>query len=336
MGNCMVDKPIKAAMAAEWSSSTSMAASCFLGLLRSRNVVLAEKVAVLLGNMSTDAALRTEILAGHGVIVQQLVLLTCDGIGSGGSNEELDLQRAAATALFNLTVDDAGQRLVSEEVESLAKLYRLAMSLPPADRMLAARAAGVCARVAKSPAGSATLVDLGAIAGMVSVAAVALDGVEATGSSGVDRDSLMALLDAAVRVLTIVTSPEDVLRAAQLVDAGGVAMLMRAVQFASGGTAGKGAGSSGRGGAGASALGESVLANAVLCLAGLARCKEYLGTLREADPVPVLVAVAYEGRGNTASKNAAIALARMAHEPDMLEKLRELHGIEIIYQYVKP
>ncbi|GLI69147.1 hypothetical protein VaNZ11_013704 [Volvox africanus] len=336
MGNCMVDKTIKAAMAAEWSSSTSTAASCFLGLLRSRNVVLVEKAAVLLGNMSTDAALRKEILARHGVVVQQLVLLACDGSGSGGNSEELDLRRAAATALLNLTVDDAGQRLVSEEVESLAKLNRLAMSLPPADRVLAARAAGICARIAKAPAGSAMLVDLGAIAGMVAVAAIALDGMEATDSTGVDSDPLMALLDAAVRVLTIVTSPEDVVRAAQLVDAGGVAMLMRAVQFASGGTATKGAGRSGRGGARASALGESVLANAVLCLAGLARCKEYLGTLRKADPVPALVAVAYEGRGNTASKNAAIALARMAHEPDMLEKLRELHGIEIIYQYVKP
>ncbi len=150
-------------------------------------------------------------------------------------------------------------------------------------------------------------------------------------ATGADRESLLGLLDAAVRVLTILTSPDEAALAAPLVDSGGAQVLLRAVRYTSqlekdGG--GKAASSSG--------LRESVLANAALCLAGVARRKEYLGLLREADPVPLLLGVAYEGRGSTASKNAAIALARLAHDPKMLEQLRELHGIEIIYQYVKP
>lgn len=70
------------------------------------------------------------------------------------------------------------------------------------------------------------------------------------------------------------------------------------------------------------------IACAVLCCAA--------PRLRGLDAVAPLVKVAYDGKGDTASKNAAIALARMAHDPAMLERLRELHGIEIIYQYVKP
>ena len=35
-------------------------------------------------------------------------------------------------------------------------------------------------------------------------------------------------------------------------------------------------------------------------------------------------------------KNAAIALARLAQDPACLQRLRELHGIEIMYRYVKP
>ncbi|WIA44309.1 hypothetical protein OEZ86_007106 [Tetradesmus obliquus] len=59
--------------------------------------------------------------------------------------------------------------------------------------------------------------------------------------------------------------------------------------------------------------------------------------LRSADAVGVLVAVAYaHGRGSAVARNAAIGLARMAHDAEMMERLRELHGIEIIYQYVRP
>ncbi|GLC44336.1 hypothetical protein PLESTB_000480900 [Pleodorina starrii] len=364
LGNCMVDKPVKAAMAAEWRrdasasppppaspspsasappSASASAADCFLALLRSPNAVLAEKAAVLLGNMATDAGLRGEMLGRHGGVVQQLGLLACGSSSpssSSSSNLDMDLRRAAATALFNLTVDEAGQRLVGEDARGLAQLYALAAASRGAAGVdagcvdhctLAARAAGVVARAARVQAGAATLLGLGAVPGMVAVVTSALDELEGGGGGGgggAERGEspLAALMDAAVRVLTLLTSPDDAALAAQVVDAGGVAVLLRAVRQAVAGAKAPGGGS----------VWESVLANAALCLAGVARRREQLAVLRAADPVPALVGVAYEGRGNAASKNAAIALARLAHDPAMLEKLRELHGIEIIYQYVKP
>jgi hypothetical protein len=36
------------------------------------------------------------------------------------------------------------------------------------------------------------------------------------------------------------------------------------------------------------------------------------------------------------ARNAAIELARTAKDGAMMERLRELHGVEIIYQYVPP
>ncbi|KXZ56527.1 hypothetical protein GPECTOR_1g473 [Gonium pectorale] len=359
LANCMLDKPVKAAMAAAWRKDAA-AAGCFLALLRAPNPVLAEKAVVLLGNMATDATLRGEVLAQQGGVVRQLVCLTtittC-GAAAGAEGEQAgnqppvsDLQRAASTALFNFSADEAGQKLVAEDSEGLAALYGLVQPLHT-DRPLAARAAGVCARAAKVASGAGTLLKLGALEGMLQVMGSALDGLgmelptrgsvtgqqgdvgQDTGPAGGggDQEANIALLDAAVRTVTILTSADDPALGARLVAASGVAVLLRTIRAAS---------ASGRGSAGApsggSGLGESVLANAVLCLAGVARRKEHLPLLREADPVPALVGVAYEGRGNTASKNAAIALARLAQEPTMLERLRELHGIEIIYQYVKP
>jgi len=45
--------------------------------------------------------------------------------------------------------------------------------------------------------------------------------------------------------------------------------------------------------------------------------------------------VAYRCKGPT-QKNAAIAVARLAHDEGCMPRIRELHGLEIIYRYVKP
>ncbi|KAG2500046.1 hypothetical protein HYH03_002326 [Edaphochlamys debaryana] len=377
LANCMVDRPTKQAMTAAWradAGGTAAPGATFRGLLGAPVPVLAEKAAVLLGNMATDAPLRAEMLASHGPeLVTELLELATRGLGPSGSgqkggaeaSEAAALRQAAATALFNLTVDEAGQRAVAEAAGGgLTKLYALATAPPPQlDAALSARAAGIVARAAKTAAGAAVLLGLGAVKGMTKAASQALDSLEATASasasttasaagsaapaapssgSGLEREAQAALLDAAIRTLTILTTPDDPALAAALADAGGVATLLRAVRLAklaspAATTSPAAAASTASGSSsGPQGAGESVLANAALCLAGLARRKEYLPALRQADAVPPLVAVAYEGKGNAASKNAAIALARMAADSAMLEKLRELHGIEIIYQYVKP
>lgn len=45
--------------------------------------------------------------------------------------------------------------------------------------------------------------------------------------------------------------------------------------------------------------------------------------------------VAYRCKGTT-QKNAAIAVARLAHDKACMQRVRDLHGLDIIYQYVKP
>ena len=49
----------------------------------------------------------------------------------------------------------------------------------------------------------------------------------------------------------------------------------------------------------------------------------------------VVIQVAHKRKG-ACQKNAGIALARMSRDPSCMERLRELHGIEIIYNYIKP
>eukprot|EP00198_Chlamydomonas_reinhardtii_P013934 XP_001703271.1 TPR domain-containing protein [Chlamydomonas reinhardtii] len=390
LGNCMVDRPTKTAMTAAWraessaastssTASTSSASSAsgsasssgsapstsgsasgaFLSLLRSPVGVLAEKAAVLLGNMATDPSLRAEMLARHGSgLVGQLLALTAPppppvagkkqkaaaAGAAAGPVVDAEVRRAAATALFNLTIEEAGQRLVAEDGEGLGRLYAL-VSLGGADRTLAARAAGVCARAARVAPGAAALLKLGAVEGMIGTAVAALEAVEAAGGSSAEaaaeREATLAILDAAVRSVTILTTPEDAALSDQLLAAGGVAALLRIIRAASaGGSLNKpdntGTSSSSTSSSSSSGTVESVLGNAVLCLAGVARRAELLPALRAADPVPPLIKVAYDGRGNAASKNAAICLARLAKDTPMLERLRELHGIEIIYQYVQP
>ena len=49
----------------------------------------------------------------------------------------------------------------------------------------------------------------------------------------------------------------------------------------------------------------------------------------------LLTDVAHKQSG-AIQKNAAIAVARMAHDPVCMQRIKELHGLEIIYQYVRP
>lgn len=81
--------------------------------------------------------------------------------------------------------------------------------------------------------------------------------------------------------------------------------------------------------------GEATKGNSALCLGHFAAESCWHDQLHQADAVKTLVDIAYAGKGNGSSKNAAIALAKMATDERMLERLRVLHGLEIIYQYVR-
>jgi hypothetical protein len=84
-------------------------------------------------------------------------------------------------------------------------------------------------------------------------------------------------------------------------------------------------------------LSAAVQGNAALVLGHFAGEPCWHIQLAQVDAVGVLVAVAYaHGRGSAVARNAAIALARMAKDACLMDRLRELHGVEIIYQYVRP
>jgi hypothetical protein len=231
---------------------------------------------------------------------------------------------------------------------------------------VAARAAGLASRLAKDAAGARALEGAGVVQAAVALAARSLDGLAAAaaatgaaGEGGVEgaaatgREPHAFAADACVRTLTLLVAGGGEHAGAALdamLEAGGLAVLLRALgapaataspstdddrdpALASRAAVAVPAAAPAPAGA---LLPESVLGNAALAVAAVAKDPARLPLLAAADAVGPLVRVAYEGRGNTASKNAAIALARMAHDPRMLERLRELNGIEIIYRYVKP
>ena len=80
---------------------------------------------------------------------------------------------------------------------------------------------------------------------------------------------------------------------------------------------------------------DAVVGNAALALADLAKESSLLPQLALLQPISPLLKVCHSRTG-AAQKNAAIACARLAHHPPLLEELKEKNGLELIYSYVKP
>jgi hypothetical protein len=89
---------------------------------------------------------------------------------------------------------------------------------------------------------------------------------------------------------------------------------------------------------------DAVKGNAALVLGHYAAAGSgrWHGELAAADAVGALVAAARAGRGSATSRNAGIVLSRLAAggggcgKGVFLERLRELRGLEVLYEYVKP
>eukprot|EP00218_Dolichomastix_sp_CCMP3274_P004818 CAMPEP_0170162976 /NCGR_PEP_ID=MMETSP0033_2-20121228/77369_1 /TAXON_ID=195969 /ORGANISM="Dolichomastix tenuilepis, Strain CCMP3274" /LENGTH=462 /DNA_ID=CAMNT_0010400609 /DNA_START=22 /DNA_END=1411 /DNA_ORIENTATION=+ len=82
-------------------------------------------------------------------------------------------------------------------------------------------------------------------------------------------------------------------------------------------------------------LSDAAVGNAALCIADLAKLDTALPACERTDAIKPLLEAAHKRTG-AAQRNAAIAAARMARHPPLLERLRQLHGLEIIQAYVKP
>lgn len=84
---------------------------------------------------------------------------------------------------------------------------------------------------------------------------------------------------------------------------------------------------------------DAVRGNAALVVKGFAGASDHRwhAQLAEADAVQALIAAARSGRGNPSSRNAGIALALLARCGGVfIERVRELRGLEVLHQYVRP
>jgi len=81
----------------------------------------------------------------------------------------------------------------------------------------------------------------------------------------------------------------------------------------------------------------SAVGNLCMVISQCAGRPEYLKKLSPCvKPLVTLMHAAANDNRKTVAKNAAIALAKLAKEPGNLEAIRELHGIEIMFAYIKP
>ena len=342
------------------------AGACLASLMQSPNPVVRERALTLCGNMCSDAGLRRQLLSQPIGLVSAALNAAC---GQGGSDAKAaegssstssasssatvatQVQLAAATMLYNASIEEEAQRALLADSRLVTELLGL---LGHADLRLVAKAAGIVARCCKHPLRNQYLPQGQPVeaSGSLCPALVALlrrcsqaGGVAAdTAASGMDKEAVAearyAAVDAVTRALALLTHDEGAEGAgcvAELLALGAVQLLLSAVEQqlplkapASSGSASSAAYALAA--AAKPATRESILGNAALCLGHLARSDAALPLLAACDAVAPLVRTAYEGKGSVASKNAAIALARMSRQPAMLVRLRELHGIEIIYQ----
>lgn len=89
----------------------------------------------------------------------------------------------------------------------------------------------------------------------------------------------------------------------------------------------------------ASTAEDAVKGNAALVVKSFAADskQQWLPVLAKADAVEALITAARAGKGSPSSKNAGIALALLARAGgSFIERLRELRGLEVLYEYVRP
>ena len=88
------------------------------------------------------------------------------------------------------------------------------------------------------------------------------------------------------------------------------------------------------------------MGNSCLCVSHIAghgeysnKLAEYVQTMKNSttgkDLIDLLVNIMHKRRGD-AQKNAAIALAKLSKDEYCLQRIRDLHAIEIIMSYMKP
>jgi hypothetical protein len=366
LSNCMLDQPGRAALRKALQASSSPALLVdWRQLISSPVAAVSERALSMVSNATEDPQVLACVAQDQALVLAVLAAFITSGQASWSGKEaeasegQLHQCTAAGSALLNL----AGVVPAQDTIANSGKMAHLVSLLKHPSRQVVARLASILARCVKHVAAANLFVQLQGMPALAQLLSSTLDTARGSSSGvGLGTDSskpssaattavaldkeVAAALDGSVRALTtLVTDDQGGQGAAQvLVSAGGVPLLHATLTLPQ--------------------LPESVSGNAALCIANLVRHAPLLPAVRAACVVPdadevataqeeeesaqegqgvpdlsqartclmaALLRIAYLGQGKAASKNAGIALARLAQDPQLRCRLRQLRGIEIIH-----
>jgi hypothetical protein len=248
------------------------------------------------------------------------------------ASRALQLQEAAVLCLLNLCLDPKAQLQLARQTQHLAALLSRACGsgsngskqAEPGDEW----AAAVLALVSKQPEGVAALEKLNAAEPLFKSLQLAVKELTArkeegaataaaTAAADAPRSFTLASVDGAVRILAQLTAQQGFgSSCSSAVAKTAIAAMVGVCQLDS--------------------VSQSVAGNAALCLSHFAAAEERRPVLLAAGGVEALLRVAKLERGSAASRNAGIALAKAAGHSGVMGRLRELRGLEVIYEFVRP
>ncbi|KAL0026310.1 hypothetical protein WJX77_010157 [Trebouxia sp. C0004] len=360
LGNCATQPDVLKAVSTSCDAGGQPVVVTVTKLLSSQDATIATKAATLVGNLCHDSKLQSQITSSRAAVASLLAVLSrhssqsrllssclshpgssvtspvkhwsaldspasnntqSDTNATGRGSIELsdsgtdrlstqgranaEAAQAAATALQNLLLDKDAQRLVVD----LQGTTIVAKLLSPQNWLLAARAAGCLARLAQQPTSHAAMLSSGTLDDLLQLLAASL-----LAKDSEDKTWQTQVQDSSARLLATLSASYRPARM-HLAQGHGLSLLLQLLRL--------------------QACSSAALGNISLCIGDLAREPQLLPVLQQEDAVAPLLDVAYKCKGPT-QKNAAIAVARLAHDEACMQRIRELHGLEIIYQYVKP
>ena len=315
---------------------------------------LAAIAAIALGNLCQDPEVRAAAVEGDaGKTLPGRLLLALPTIkthskaepaGLGGmgltpksvsktqsetlSDEQVDAAVGIFACLANILLNPAALLLVDTDTALETLMPWLEEENSNQNSELTRRACTVLTRCAKIPDVARRLRSNAGAGGAVTVAKFLSKRVEAcSGPESSDED--ISCLNSAVLLLTqVVVAPGvDVRETAEQTK-----KMLRNITSSAGASLVQCIGCDSKNGV---KFSDQCVGNACLTIGALAKSEELLPALSELNPIPSLLQTCKNTTGST-QKNAAIACAKLAKHPAMMDTLRENHGIELIYSYVKP
>ena len=341
LGNCAVDAAARTALASYHHDAPAK----IVPVLRCGVPVLVERAAALLGNMCTDTTMRSTLAANARGISDLVALLPSEkdstagpaapaGMGAGLAGlrvkaafprdkthvQDPELVLNVLAALANATADVTAAAAAG----AAGATGRLAALLAASDPTVGARAATVLSRLARDPSTAKGMCardgegGAGAVARFVGERLRTDAETRAAGGESDKKDKKVEQfpgLEPAVRTLAVLANGGDAAARLTLAECASETLVecIRVGEL----------------------VGDGVVGNAALAIGDLAKEGTGRDKFAALEPIKPLLAVCHKRTG-AAQKNAAIACARLASHPDMLETLKANNGLELIYRYVQP